>query len=75
MDPRLAGFTQRLQSIPGAPVSAEEIAQRVQYVYDRLKGRIPTPFPQSGGGTSSLPRDMAEQATSTLDPGRIGALR
>jgi len=64
MDPRLAGFTQRLQSIPGAPVSAEEIAQRVQYVYDRLKGRIPAPFPQSGGGTSSLPRDMAEQATS-----------
>jgi hypothetical protein len=64
MDPRLAGFTQRLQSIPGAPVSAEEIAERVQYVYDRLKGRIPPSVDQAGGGW--LPRDMTEQATQDM---------
>ena len=61
MDPRLAGFTQRLQSIPGAPVSAEEIADRVQYVYARLKGLKASPG-TGGGGVGRLPKDLVKHA-------------
>jgi len=66
MDPRLAGFTQRLQSIPGATVSPEEIAERVQYVFDRLKGHTTSSFPQSGG-RRLVPKDLASQASRGLD--------
>ncbi len=66
MDPRLAGFTQRLQSIPGATVSPEEIAERVQYVFDRLKGHTTSPFPQSGG-RRMFPKDLVSQASRGLD--------
>jgi hypothetical protein len=67
MDPRLAGFTQRLQSIPGATVSPEEIAERVQYVFDRLKGHTTSSFPQSGG-RRQLPKNLAKQAMRGLAP-------
>jgi hypothetical protein len=66
MDPRLAGFTQRLQSIPGATVSPEEIAERVQYVFDRLKGHTTSSFPQSGG-RRLVPKNLASQVSRGLD--------
>ena len=67
----MAGFTQRVQAIPGATVSPDEIAERLQLVYKRIRGTM-TPEEKaewarqqtSGGGR--LPRNLAKVAKRDL---------
>ena len=67
----MAGFTQRVQAIPGATVSPDEIAERLQLVYKRIRGTM-TPEEKaewarqqtSGGGR--LPKNLAKVAKRDL---------